>query len=203
MSRRAFTLAELVLVLIIMAAIGALVVPLVGGLEINDKSPEQIATEATMNTIRDVIMGTPSRPGAWADLGQRAEYFPRSPDHLLLEYASIKNLEVTGKAVYPSITEFDPVTKIGWRGPYLIGQSNVIDAWRHDIVMQIPDANANGTLDHEDLKFSRLVSFGEDGILSTDEGLVTPQGPETATARNPNERGDDVVLYLRITDPAP
>ncbi len=90
------------MVLMIIAVLGALIVPLVGGVSVNEKSPQQIGTEATMNQIRDVIMGTPGRPGVWADVGHRPEFFPRSVSDLF-----------STNPPYSGLAAFNPSTGIG------------------------------------------------------------------------------------------
>ena len=135
--RRAFTLIEMVLVVMILAILAAIVVPLLGGLHevatpTGLKSDKQIITAASMRAIRDAILGTASKPGAWPDLGQRPDLFPRNPDYLILQYPNI-----TAVSEYSTLNAFDPVTKLGWRGPYLTGPTNLVDAWGNDFVIGI------------------------------------------------------------------
>lgn len=199
--RRGFTLVELVLVLTVLAVLAGMVVPMVGGLEIStpygQKSPEQIATEHTMQQIRDAIMGRPSRPGAWSDLGQRPETFAvfADPNVLLSE---MPPLGLPGH-----LQNFDPVTRLGWRGPYLTGVTRLIDAWGNPLVMQI-DVNADGVVDAFDLRYARLVSAGPDGILQTPVGSgVAVPGADPGSHLTLSEFGedyDDLVLFFRTAD---
>lgn len=166
-----FSLVELVMVLMVLVALAAMVVPLLDGFEVNGKPPERIATEATMNVLRDAIMGTESQPGAWSDLGMRPETFPRDLNLLRADFATVQ-------AAFPSIKEFDPVTKIGWRGPYVAPGADLLDGWGNPIQIHI-GADSNGAITDAELRTARLVSPGEDL----------------------NDSGDDVVLFLRTADP--
>lgn len=175
---RGLTLIELVLVLVILVALAAMVVPLFNGREIDvfgdgrvKKSPEQIATEATMAKIRDVIMGTPNSTGVWADVGQRPANFPRYVSDLL---------SPTKPAYIEARDQFDPITRTGWRGPYLVGHSRIVDAWGREFEIQVPEF---------DLRYVRLVSKGKDGEPQTD-----------ATQRILDDTGDDIVLFFRVAD---
>lgn len=196
--RSAFTLAELVLVLIILLAIAAMLVPLLGGLEIEtstgNKTEKQVVTETTMRRIRDAIMGSESRPGAWPDLGQRPDKFPTDPNVLLYELSVVQAFDA-------SIQAFNRVTKIGWRGPYLKGTSPLIDAWGNLIVIQIVDVNGNSAVDDLDLRYARLVSLGENQILDTltTDGYV-PGDNNPSNELSFNECGDDVVIFFRVAD---
>jgi len=225
--RRAFTLIELVLVLVILAAVAAMVIPLVGGLEISGKAKEAIVTETTMRKIRDAIMGTRTKPGAWPDLGQRPEMFPSDPAILLQDLSAVQQTD-------PSIQGFDPVTKIGWRGPYFAqatgkfdlarlhssfgddrygaaGGLALVDAWGNPIVIQVDfndsgvvdsllvDYDGDGVPDGNEADFARLVSAGPNGILDTpyDPNHVLP---ENLTS---DEYVDDILLFLRRADTRP
>ncbi len=197
--RTAFTLVELVLVLVILAALTAMIMPLLGGFEIStptgDKSPEQVVTEATMNTIRDAVMGTPSSSGMWADMGQRPDLFPQNPDFLLFEFAY-----VVATPQYSGVREFDPVSKTGWRGPYLVGHSNVIDAWGNDILIQV-DFDDSKVVDSGEAMYARLVSAGPNEIYETTlaAGIVPGDGVP-ANELSLAECGDDIVVFFRVAD---
>ena len=204
-SRRGLTLVELVLVLVILTALAALVVPLLDlqiGPEGNGKSPERIATEESMRVIRDTIMGTPDQTGVWADVGQRPAMFPRDVAHLYSEYnASLS-------ALYPGLVEFDATTAIGWRGPYLIGEPISLDGWGLPLAIQVNfdgsvDSSGLPSVDSTEARHARIVSAGENGIFDTpfDTNNMIPgdgvgANPELTLA----ECGDDIVLFFRVAD---
>ena len=199
--RRAITLMEMILVVIILAILAAIVVPMLGGLSeiatpMGPKSDRQIVTETTMRAIRDAILGSDSKPGAWPDLGQRPELFPRNPDYLLLEYPNI-----TLVSEYSTLTEFDPVTKIGWRGPYLTGTTNLVDAWGNDFVIQV-DFDENSVVNAAEAEYARLVSPGPDGVYDTvlSDGFIPGDDMPADTEINMAECGDDIVLFFRVAD---
>ena len=196
--RRAFTLMEMIIVVIILAILAAIIVPMLGGLReiatpTGPKSDKQIVTETTMRAIRDAILGTDSRPGAWPDLGQRPDRFPTDPNLLLHEFSVIQALD-------PSVPEYDPVTKIGWRGPYLQSASTLVDAWGNPILIDIIDVNSNNTLDLDDLRYVRLVSFGEDGSRDTPLTEYLPGDGVPASELTLDDCGDDIVLFFRVAD---
>ncbi len=196
------TLIELVVVLVILAGLAGLLVPLVDGLEVNGKSPEQIATETTLGRLRDVIMGTPTRPGVWADVGQRPEFFPRQIQDLVSE-AVPDSMETLG------LRRYDPITRIGWRGPYLVqasgqddfGNPALRDGWGRLIDLQI-DFNQDGFVNSDEARYARLVSAGEDGVfnITLDPNDMIPRSDARANELTLAESGDDVVLFLRVPD---
>ncbi|MCP4943693.1 MAG: type II secretion system protein [Planctomycetaceae bacterium] len=198
-SRSAFTLIEMVLVLIVLTALAALLVPLIGGIEVNEKSSQQIVTEASMNSIRDAILGSEDTAGAWADLGQISGFFPLSLDYLLLSDG-----EITSVPQYGSIGTFDPTTRIGWRGPYLSNSTSLLDGWGNNILMQV-DFNGNGSVDKvgtlQEARYARLVSAGPNQVYDAtiSDGFI----PGDGTGLNQismAECDDDIVIFLRVAD---
>lgn len=183
------------MVLVIMVAVAAMLVPLVDNLEINDKTPEQIATEVPMQAIRDAIIGRPGQPGVWVDLGQKPAWFPPRVKVLLCESfqrAQEEFLNALPNGNYAGIGEYNPVTRIGWRGPYLDptlarqidGFPTLLDGWGNPFEIQIDfndnqeidgdplDLNNDGQIDSSEERineatFARLVSSGEDGAINT------------------------------------
>ncbi len=191
-----FTLIELILVVMVLAILAGVVVPLLGGLgnistPLGPKSDRLIVTETSMRAIQDAIIGTESRPGAWTDLGRKPNLFPIDLSLLLSQ-------------VHPDAADFDPVTKIGWRGPYLkTGSSNLVDGWGNLLKIFIPDINQNSKIDRSELQYARLVSAGADGILDTVESNLEdyiPGGSDPSTGLTLEECGDDVLLFFFIAD---
>ena len=165
--RSALTLMELLVVLAILAALAAILVPLLSSsMQITvskdasgnsiTKSPQQIATEATMKQLRDTIAGTPDRPGYWNDVLA----YSGDPNQLHITIGDLFN----NNRLPSSLQQFNPNTRRGWRGPYLLnetgtypdptlqanivrgftsdygakGDSAMIDAWGNPIVIQWP-----------------------------------------------------------------
>ncbi len=199
--RSGWTLVEMLVVLVILVALAAMVVPLFGGLEIQtasgEKTPQHIATEATLRQIRNVIMGTPNRPGVWADVGQRPQFFPLTIATLFAEAPP-----------YPGLSAFDPTTRIGWRGPYVaeatdrdaFGNPTLIDAWGQEIVIQV-DFDGSGDVSSTEARYARLVSAGPDGQVDTpDDAANMVPGSNSATQLTLAECNDDIVLFLRLPD---
>jgi len=194
------TLVELLVVLGVLIVVSVILVPLLGNLTISSgntrKSPQQIATETTFQHVRDAIMGTPSQPGLWNDLGENEAY----PQY-------IADLFICPSTLPANLQAFDPNTRLGWRGPYLqwtgalYGKSNgdpayenpdypaVLDGWGRPIILQYPVVSGSDCSN-----YVRLVSAGPDGKFDTSPNEILPSRVSC---------GDDVILYLRVPDTRP
>ncbi len=206
-TRRGFSLIELVLVVMVLAILAGFVIPLIGNFTPGgEKSEKQIVTETSMLAIRDAILGTATSPGAWADMGKQPALFPRKPFWLTLEYEQLSSL---APAIYAK-GPFDPVTKIGWRGPYLKGslvhdsEGEIVrdpegnpflrDGWNQGIEIVVPD---------NDVNYARLVSRG----ANEDRDPLDKDDPD---AQNPNknykpggpgkEYADDILTKIESDD---
>jgi prepilin-type N-terminal cleavage/methylation domain-containing protein len=191
MKRRGLTLLELIVVLLVLVALAGIAVPLIDRVisgpafqtPSGEKSALEIASETTMLRIREAIMGAGGNPGYYGDMRELPEYM----EDLFVRPAGA--------------ADFDPNTRLGWRGPYLLTATGTypandiygtkdapaaIDAWGNPIVIQHPTSG--------DADYARLVSAGPDGVLNT---------PRTADAPSKEICADDVVEYLRIADPRP
>jgi hypothetical protein len=179
------TLLELLVVLLVLVAVAAIIVPNVTDLHLgfagDRKTPQQIATEQTLMQVRTAILGAEGQKGLWLDLAQREADLPQTIAELFVPRVGW--------------SEFDPNTRLGWRGPYLLSSGArygvtdvygnaddpaVLDGWGRSIVIQAPDA-----------EHIRVVSKGEDGVLDTPPAVTMP----TLAAC-----GDDVLLFLRAAD---
>lgn len=217
--RLGFSLIELIAVLMVLAILAGFVIPMIGNLDMayGGKSDKEVVTETSMIAIRDAILGTSTSPGAWADLGQQPALFPTQPFWLTLEYEQLSSL---APAIYAK-GPFDPVTKIGWRGPYLKGslvrdgEGEIVrdpennpflrDGWNNRLTIFVPDTNDNEVMDSSDITYARLVSRGEDGTLQTEEENTTkydPSGTDPSTNTNLTlaDCGDDLVLFFFVGD---
>jgi len=184
--RAGLTLLELLVVLVVLVALAVVVVPMLSDLRFGRegeerKTPQQIVTEQTLLQVRAAILGADGQKGLWPDLAQREADLPQTIAELFVP-----------RVGWP---DFDPNTRLGWRGPYLLSNGArygatdaygnaddpaVLDGWGWPIVIQIPDA-----------EHIRLVSKGEDGVLDTPPAVNLP----TLAAC-----GDDVILFLRVAD---
>lgn len=201
---RGSTLIELLAVVVVLATIAALVV---SRSEDAIESCDDASTATTLTSLRDAITGTVGRgfgvsAGYLADVGK----LPSSVSDLLRKP--------------PSVPPFDVDRGIGWRGPYVVapafpyqidalagfsaiyavpGDPVVLDAWQRPIVVQVPDADGDGTADASDLKYARLVSAGRNGALETPR-TDAASGSGSAAFPSLASCGDDVVLYVNVAD---
>ena len=166
-----------------------------------DRTAPEIATAATLASVRDAILGTPAQPGLWQDLGEQQIYFPQT----------IADLFRFSTNLPANFQSFNPVTRLGWRGPYLSasdgsyavnlannftstygndGDPAILDAWGRPVILQVPQVS--GASLGDEIKNARLVSAGPDGIIQT---------PLNQLAPSTNDCGDDVILFLQVSVP--
>ncbi len=213
------TLIELLVVLVILAALAGVVLPHMNDLRIGPfgtrgESPQEIATKTTLLRVRAAIMGDESMPGLWQDLGGLDKYMPEKMGDLLMSDAGLTSLS----AVLPaSLEEYDPNTRLGWRGPYLMssgarygaddppygteGDPAVLDGWGHPVVIQFPTTAV--PTDSNRYLYARLVSAGPNGVIDTPLSLPPPNtfsAPPPAGVLTIDDCGDDSVLFLRVAD---
>jgi type II secretory pathway pseudopilin PulG len=209
--RPGLTLAELVIVLLVLVAVAGIIVPRMTAATANAK---QQTTIATMERLREVIAGTPQLPGYWNDILSSSA----DPNQTPLTMRDLFYFNVNLLAQYPqfpSLQTFDPTIRHGWHGPYLvnasgyypdptnpvaishgftatygaIGDPAMLDGWGNPIVIQWPQVS--GATATQVAPFVRLVSAGANGILET------PLGITDLSQNNWLNAGDDIVLYLR------
>lgn len=131
--RRALSLVELLIVLVVLVVLGGLLIPVFTGVK---ERAESAATMATMRQIQQAILGDGQNPGYFADMGR----LPRPcaglagqflcegepgrgnrPNHPQLRYLYINPYNETVSS-YLDIGEdfhWSPATGRGWRGPYM------------------------------------------------------------------------------------
>lgn len=189
-----FSLVELLVVIAVLATLALGAVRYIGGDVVADARAE--VSRVSLVTLRTAILGEPTRPGFRDDLGE-----------LPLKVADLFSLP----SALPSGAAaqlFDPFTAHGWNGPYLSqppgayhvepatgfvvaygneGEPAALDAWGRPIVLQAPTSASTPA---ERDEFTRLVSAGPDGIVTTDANQLAPD------AHAPAEVGDDLVLYV-------
>lgn len=116
-SARGFTLIEMVIVIAILAALAAIVVPMVGA---SDDHSKETATRASMAAVRDGFLGSGAEPGMYSDL-RYVENFSSSG---LNNLSDLRIAHLIVKPEFPSaplIPDYDNATRKGWRGPYVRG----------------------------------------------------------------------------------
>jgi len=207
--RAAFSLIELTVTLLILVAVAGLVIP---QFATTSQAAERSATLVNMCKLRDILIGTPDRPGYLQDMqsmsvGANATGIPDFMHDLLIQPAAAVSFNVD--------------SKLGWRGPYVANATGhftaglhasfapyglpnapaVRDGWGNPIVLQWPN-----TVDPLNVraKYVRLISAGApslpgaNGKVSVIETLDSVLLPEDLT---PDKRGNDIVVFLRVSDP--
>ncbi|WP_305906758.1 hypothetical protein Q9L42_019290 [Methylomarinum sp. Ch1-1] len=216
------TLLELTVVLLILIAVAGLAIPYVGGA---GRMAMCQATDATMQAVKQAIMGGAAGPGFYGDtLG----FYPQNTKN------DLTTINLRYLFTQPAgFNSFNPKTGVGWRGPYLaaggalvtagldssfandmadnsgfvhqvisVGEQQVMDAWRRPIVLQIPLDSSNGYAPNFD--YARLVSAGPGaGLALGDAAIDTHIEYDSSVNSLPeaNDRNDDRVLYLKNPDP--
>jgi prepilin-type N-terminal cleavage/methylation domain-containing protein len=202
--QRAFTLVELATVVVVLVVLAGVAVSAAG-----DATTQAVraATQTSMTAARDAIVGVGhSRSDLTGrcfvgDLGR----LPTGVQELL-----------DGR----TLSAYDPATGRGWRGPYVLapratfgdldatlpvspsrqpmwsryGQPTdaaLLDGHGRPLVLQIPDADGDGSSTDDDRRHARLVSAGADGLIDTPRDVYYPTLTVCA---------DDLVLYLRVAD---
>jgi len=215
--RGGLTLLELLVVLLVLAALGGLVVPSLGG------AREEACLQATRSTLARVAQAVDGPGGHRAAMryardgsGVRFGGATGLPWPGASEFTARSNAPQLHYLFHAPLTAalqplgYDPTTQIGWRGPWLDPASSIAyridnltgftgiyglqgdlapaDGWGRPVVLQCPGNDPAQAGD------ARLVSAGPDGVLDTPLGVATPTLAE---------KHDDVVLYLSREDPNP
>ncbi len=195
--RRGLTLLELVVVLTILVALGAMVVPVLRG---SGEQSSETTTDATLIAVRDALLHY------WSD----TKYVVLTGDPAVED----QRFQVRWLFENPSTSDtFDPDTRIGWNGPYLVNQTGrytvdvargfrnqygtettnelekdpaVVDSWTASPI--IIQATRNTNEGYWDI---RIVSAGPDGVVDLDSQTLT----ENLT---PATSGDDVYVALKL-----
>jgi prepilin-type N-terminal cleavage/methylation domain-containing protein len=196
--RRGLTLVELLLVLTVISILATLVLPAVGNFLGQSRAD---VTRASLARTRDAIAET-----YWSD--NRCT-LPRPG--LPLQGNRQNSPQIRYLFVNPqtedATTTFDPVARLGWRGPYLVdrndacyavnaaagfspqfgenGDPAVLDGWGRPIVLQNPGLLADGRQD------VRLVSAAPDGIQNISPAKAT-------AALTAADVGDDVFVSFEV-----
>lgn len=197
--RAAFTLAELVVVLVVISIVATLVVLSTSSVAAQSSID---GTRSSLASLREAIVG---RTGFVASVA-------RAPER-------VAELYERGAS-----EPFDPRTGIGWRGPYargavapyaldpargfvaqygIPGEPVPTDAWSNPIVLQLPDVDGDGVLSARERDHARLVSAGPDGTVQTPRTGAAALAPGDAYFPSLAQCEDDLVLYVFLTDQRP
>jgi len=120
-----FTLIELVMIIVVLGILAAVAVPKFSDMANSSKIN---ATKQELSTLKQAIVGNPgaSSGGAYVDRGFEGDvgFMPNLLQDLVRKPDSI--------AVY------DPLTRLGWNGPYLdsLNGAYLVDAWGINYVYQ-------------------------------------------------------------------
>ena len=202
--RNGLTLMELTVVLLILIATAFIVLPSFSKVEVvtpagTVESPVMIATQATMNTVREAIAG---KDGVIESLSHKSNALPREINEIVQAEAPEHVSETA-----PELSEYDPVNKIGWKGPYAFptgrsveGEPTIVDGWGNELELQV-DFDDDGTVDPTESKYIRVVSAGPNGQIETPADATNMKpGEDQVNELTLDECGDDLVLFLRFPD---
>jgi type II secretory pathway pseudopilin PulG len=125
------TLMEITVVLLILIALAGMVVPYVGG---TGGAAMCKATDATLQAVKQAIMGGKAGPGYYADtLGA----YPKASQPSTDTAYNLKYLFEQG-----SWDEYNPKTGVGWHGPYLSTGGLVNEILLHDSFGTVFDSSS-------------------------------------------------------------
>ena len=191
-------------VMLILIAIVLIVVPSFTSIQIvtpsgQSETPTAIATQATLNTVRQAIAG---EDGVIESLSHKTNALPRKINDLVQEVAPEHMAESA-----PELQHYDPINKIGWNGPYVratgrneTGEPTIVDAWGNELELQV-DFDHDGNVNQLESKYIRVVSGGPNGEIETPGDLSNMKpGEDELSELTLSECGDDLVLFLRFPD---
>ncbi len=203
-TKSAYSLLELLIVLVILIAVTMMVIPMVTTrVETGNgraQTPNEITTQATMNVIREAMIG---EQGVLQNVGHEPDAIPRHVTELV-DQQPPERVQQT----LPQLTKYDPMFNIGWRGPYVMptgtnvaGQPTLVDGWGNEIEIQV-DFDGDGKVNREESKFIRIVSAGPNGEIETptDISNMVPGSENEPSTLTKAECGDDMVVFLSVPD---
>ncbi|HSJ03780.1 MAG: type II secretion system protein [Verrucomicrobium sp.] len=169
--QQGFTLVEMLMVVFVVAVIGALVIPMV---DESGVRAEHTITRATLQTVREALVGSPSAPGFVADV----KHIPG----LQLAGTRLHDLLAPTRPdrVPQALPAFDPRARRGWRGPYLSQTTGTMNTnRRHGSFFPSPT----------DVRFFGDGTFGDRGFF-IQEIIYGRPGDDTLPTDDPLAFGD-------------
>lgn len=222
---RGLTLLELVVVITILAILAGMVVPMLAGTQ---EQAQVEAAKAGVAELRNALLGG-SAAGLSGGAGAGAEVpgFKSDTRQLPLRMGNLFFNPFAAGEDYsglPELATWKPVTRLGWRGPYIRNPSGryadtlpvpgptswtdpatavyarpgdpaMVDPWGRPYVLQLP---STGDAANRFL-FARVVSAGPDGVLA----LHPDATAATIAAYVSAGTGDDVIAWLNSVPPQP
>lgn len=201
-SRAAFTLAELLVTVLIIAVLGAIIVP---QLTNRARGASQTVTSVSLRRLRQIIVEQYRD-----DMFERLPYPQDSSRAAHPQLVYLYSNPADFAAGLGTTWNYDPVTMRGWSGPYVSeaggyvlnaqsiargftnrygehGDLAPLDGWGNPIVLQQPVV-VGGVASPTSLIAARLVSAGPNGVLDTPPDVLQP---------TQQQQGDDLVLFLK------
>jgi len=169
--RSAFTLVELLVVIVILVALTTVALHSVDGLQEQGRHDatrrqlEEIETAVLGPANRTADDGTPESSGFVADLGRLPRTVGTDPLLMLAELW----LRPSGVAVFglKATTDSDIRVEAGWRGPYLrlgVTETELHDGWGGNHPFQLLDA-ADAAIAADGVAVRQVESLGADGTV--------------------------------------
>lgn len=160
------------------------------------KNPQEVATMATLQTVRDALVG---QGGVLENLAHQPSAVPLKPSELVRESAPIQ-LQQTA----PELAKYQPYLGIGWRGPYVLpsginelGELTIVDGWGNEIAIRAEYAEPRDG-SQPMLKNLHIISGGPNGAI---EFAPWHSGWRDAPDEFPDH--DDLVVSVPVMSEQP
>lgn len=187
------SLLELIATIIIIVTLAGLIAPLFGNAALR---AEDDARALILIELRASILGGSGQQSYKSDT---LKLPPQLIDLFLYRDPG------SGLAINPDTNSpyppppFDPVRKLGWRGPYADISKvkidpvalTVTDLGGQLILLQYPNTVDSAQRD----MFARLIHSGPNGLIDCSPDALSPEN------LSPESRSDDTVLFLFVSDP--
>jgi type II secretory pathway pseudopilin PulG len=163
-----------------------------------NKTAGRIATEVTLARLKSAMFGSADSPGYWQDMNRDMWFWPRYLEWLSRapsDAADISGASADSAAYFTSMMSFNASRRVGWRGPYMQFQGDIIpldtargftarlgggvyraplDAWGNPVVMQWPSSYFGlGTVDFGDARGDATMAV----FIASNSRLVSA-GPD-------------------------